>query len=436
MHRAFSLGAVLYGVLTAVPIQGQLPARESGAASDTTVLTLDEARRLALAENPAFRATSQRQDQALGDLVSARTYPLNPELELEAPSSLSGAASSRYELRLSQEIEWAGQRGLRVDAAESASDATLAGVRDAARELLRDVEVAFHELIAARNRRSVANQISTSNERLLRAVRVELDEGEVSQMQANLVEIEAGRARARVLVEDGAVRRAELTLSRLLGLSPTGRLDALTPEEPLPLLSATELSEEYLIEEALDRRPDLAASRSSLQRFRSLDRLATREALPNLRVQGIAEREGPGAATRWGLGLSLALPLFDRNQGIRFRRDAEVREASLRVDASQLQVRTDVIDALQAYRAAAEELEVFEASVLGPAAQNQALLDTAYLEGKLDLETLLLIRNQLLDAELGYWEAWARQREAWAFLRSATGSVLEDATAINDEGLR
>jgi outer membrane protein TolC len=117
------------------------------------------------------------------------------------------------------------------------------------------------------------------------------------------------------------------------------------------------------------------------------------------------------------------------------RRDAEVREASLRLDATQLQVRTEVMDALQAYRAAAEELEVFEASVLGPAAQNQALLETAYVEGKLDLETLLLIRNQLLDAELGYWEAWARHREAWGLLRGATGSVLEHATAINDGGL-
>ena len=436
MHRASSLGAMLCGVLMAVPIQGQPSVAASGAASDTTVLTLDEARRLALAENPAFLATSQRQEQAQADLRSAGTYPLNPELELEVPGSLSGTAPNRYELRLSQEIEWAGQRGLRVDAAESASDATLAAVRDAARELLRDVEAAFYELIAARNRRSVASDISASSERLLNAVRVQLDEGEVSLLQANLVEIEAGRARARVLVEERAVRNAELTLGRLLGASPIERLEPWIPDEPLPLPSAAELSEEDLIQDALDRRPDLAASRARLEGFRSLDRLATREALPNLRVQGIAERDGPGAAPRWGLGLSLALPLFDRNQGLSMRRDAEVREASLRLDASQLQVRTEVMDALQAYRAAAEELEVFEASVLDPAAQNQALLETAYVEGKLDLETLLLIRNQLLDAELGYWEAWARHREAWAFLRSATGSVLEDATASNDEGLR
>lgn len=435
MHRAFALGALLCGVLMAGPIQGQPPPAASGAASDTTVLTLDEARRLALAENPAFLATRQHRDQALADVRSAGTYPVNPELELEAPGSLSDGAPDRYELRLSQEIEWAGQRGLRIDAAESESDATLAAVRDAARRLLRDVEVAFHDFIAVRNRRSVASDISASNARLLSAVRVQLAEGEVSLLQANLAEIEAGRARARVLVEEGAVRSAELTLGRLLGASPVERFEPLVPDEPFPLPSASELSEQDLVRDALGRRPDLAASRSRLEGFRSLDRLATREALPNLRVQGTAERDGRGAGTRWGLGLSLALPLFDRNQGLSMRRDAEVREASLRLDATQLQVRTEVMDALQAYRAAAEELEVFEASVLGPAAQNQALLETAYVEGKLDLETLLLIRNQLLDAELGYWEAWARHREAWGLLRGATGSVLEHATAINDGGL-
>ncbi|MEX2465433.1 MAG: TolC family protein, partial [Gemmatimonadota bacterium] len=143
------------------------------------------------------------------------------------------------------------------------------------------------------------------------------------------------------------------------------------------------------------------------------------------------------ADLRWGLGLSVSLPLFDRNQGLRARRDAELRASSLRHEGALLRVEADVRDALQRYRTAAEELSIYETSVLEPATRNQDLLETAYAEGKLDLEALLLLRNQLLDAELGYWAAWARHREAWAALRSATGANLEDVTpASNEEGSR
>jgi len=439
MHRAYTLGAVLCGLLVSAPIRGQTPERPSGPVSDTTTavpLTLDEARRLALRGNPNYLAVTQRLAEAEADLRTASTYPWNPELEVEGPGSFSRGSLGRYEARLSQELEWAGQMGLRTQAAEFGSTAAGGEVRDAARNLLRGVEVAYAHLIAARSRRAVAEDIRILNDRLRNAVRVQLDEGQVSVLQANLVEIESGRARARVLEEGQRMRTAEIELTRILGV-PAG-----TPIEPADAEDARppepdQLSETDLLAQAIVRRPDVAAAEAEVDRSRALDRLATREALPNLRLQGIAEREAPGADLRWGLGLSVSLPLFDRNQGLNARRDAELRAFSLRHEGALLRVEADVRDALQGYRTAAEEMRIYETSVLEPATRNQELLEAAYAEGKLDLEALLLLRNQLLDAELGYWAAWARHREAWAALRSATGANLENVTpASNEEGSR
>src|SRR5690606_1984974 len=115
MHRALKLGAVLCGVLWAGPLQGQSRDAPPGSAPDTstTVLTLDEARRLALVQNPSYLAVSRRVEAARGDVRTARTYQFNPELEIEGPGSLSSGSVAPYEARLAQEIEWAGQWGLR-----------------------------------------------------------------------------------------------------------------------------------------------------------------------------------------------------------------------------------------------------------------------------------------------------------------------------------
>ncbi len=439
MHRASMLGVVLCGFLVSAPIAGQVPERPSGPASDTTTaitLTLDEARRLALRENPDYLAVTQRLAEAEADVRTASTYPWNPELEMEGPGSFSRGSLGRYEARLSQEVEWAGQMGLRTRAAEFGSTAAGGEIRDAARQLVRGVEVAYANLIAARSRRAVAEDIRILNERLRNAVGVQLAEGEVSVLQANLVEIESGRARARVLEEERRTRTAEIELARILGLSAGTAIEPRDGENAPPL-DPDRLSEAALLAEAAARRPDIGAARAAVARSRALDRLATREALPNLRLQGIAEREAPGAELRWGLGLSVSLPLFDRNQGLRTRRDAELRASSLRHEGALLRVEAEVRDAFQGYRTAVEELRIYETAVLEPANRNQELLEAAYTEGKLDLEALLLLRNQLLDAELGYWAAWARHREAWAELRSATGANLEDVTPeSNEEGSR
>lgn len=437
MHRATLLGSVLWAVWSG-PLGAQAaPAWQDLPEPDTTALTVAEARRLALHRNPDLLADLQRVGAARGDLRDAGTYPFNPDLEVEGPGSITDGGPGRYEVRVGQEIEWAGQRGLRVDAAGAGLTATRSAVRDEARLVLAEVERTWFALAAAERRRTVAGEIRELNDRLLGAVRTQLAEGEVSLLQANLVEIEAARARARVLAAERDVTRAETALTRLVGLGASTAIrtegaeavDWTRPGEPEALSgNPTAL--------ALARRPDVAAARASAVRAASLRSLASREAVPNLRISALAEGDGGAAGSRFGVGFSLPIPVFDRNQGLRMRRAAEVDEALLRLDAVEVRVRTEVADALRGWRFASRQVEIFEADILVPVRENQRMLETAYREGKLDLSSLLLLRNQLLDAELGYWEAWEREREAEVALRSATATILDDLGPDLPEELR
>ena len=67
---------------------------------------------------------------------------------------------------------------------------------------------------------------------------------------------------------------------------------------------------------------------------------------------------------------------------------------------------------------------MLEQTVLVPARENRRLLEVAYRAGKVGLPVLLLIRNQVIDAELEYWEAWLAAREALADLAETTGETV------------
>jgi cobalt-zinc-cadmium efflux system outer membrane protein len=396
--------------------------RPATAARDTLVITLAEVHRLALRQSPAFLAEAQETAVAGGQLRQARVYNLNPEFELRTPGAASGGLD-QYELFLGQEIEWAGQRGARIAAARIGVERAQSAVQNSARRALGDVSQAFYRALAAQRRLSVARQLATLNQQLLTATRIQQREGEISTLEANLAEIEVGRANARVLAAERETSTALLELQRLTGIDPAR--DTRVAEEIAPAPPSLALNPDSLVALALARRPDLAAQTRALEQSRALTDLARREAIPNVRVGAIAEHDADGSS-RVGVGISLPIPVWNRNQGTIVERQALTRQAELLRRATDLDVRTQVTTAVRAYRAASAERGVYEGDVLQPARQNQALLETAYRAGKIGLTTLLLVRNQLLDAEIGYWDAWLNERSALVDLEAATAAFPMD----------
>jgi cobalt-zinc-cadmium efflux system outer membrane protein len=438
MNVTWSFPTRVAAALLALLIVGVCPAAAqtpSAAVADTIPLSLEEAQRLSLRQNPQFLAESREGAIARGQLRQARLPAFNPQASLELPAVATGGGAGEYEASLTQEVEWAGQRGARVRAAGFGVQRADLTVRNAARITLGDVSNAYFDTYAARQRLQLAEELLDLNEQLLRAVRIQLREGEVSALEANLAEVELGRARARVLAARRELTSAELQLKRLIGLSPDQpiRLPGAVPAAaPAPATGR-----DSLVALALGRRPDLVAQRTAVLESRALSDLARREGRPNVAVGVLARREGDGGDPQVGLGVSVPFPILNRNQGRLAEQQARTSQAELQARAVELAVRTEVTDALRTYQTATEEETVYASSVLQPTRENRALLETAYREGKIDLATLLLMRNQLLDAELGYWDTWQAQRRAQVFLEVATGASpvladIDDTTGDTD----
>lgn len=398
--------------------------------SDSLTLTLAEAQRRALRDNPEFLADAREADVARAQLRQARLPAFNPEMEVVLPAAATGGGVNEYEASLGLTLEVAGQRGLRSRAARTGVGRAEAGVRDAGRIRVAEASAAFYTAVAAQRRLALAEQSLALGDRLFAAVRTQRREGEISALEANLAEIESGRARARVLAARREASGAELELRRVTGLveGPPLRLGGDLPAAPTP----AQLDLAALTGDALGRRPDVASAAAAVQELRALGTLARREGLPNLRVAGVAERDTDGGDTRLGVGVGISLPLLNRNQGRVAERRAQAEQAELRRQALELRVRTQVADAYRSFVTATEEATVYERDVLQPARENGALLETAYRAGKIDLPTLLLLRNQLLEAESGYWDTWLARHRAFVDLQSATAMLPSEGLLPND----
>lgn len=413
-----------------VPAAAQIPQVPSPSVpTDTLPLAIGDVQRLAIRQNLAVLAMRQETAVAEGVLRQARAFQFNPEIALQSVGD--AGSKSPFELMLTQEIEWAGQRGLRIAAAREGRSRAIAVVQNAARTSLAAASIGFYRAFAAERRLAVAEDALGLTERLIAAVRTQLVEGEIGTMEANLAEIEAGRASGRVLSARRAAMGSALDLKQFLGLLPqtpirlvseaAGTLVAAGEEPAAP----TVLDEDSLVALALAHRPDLRANAAAVRELEQLTRLSRRSAFPNLRVGAVVERAERNGRADLGPAIGVTLPIFNRNRGLVDQRRALTEQARFEARATELAIRSNVLEAARAYRTASEEVAVFETTVVRSARANISLLETAYRAGKIALPTLLLLRNQLLDAELGYWDAWLAQHEALVRLDAATGALTQ-----------
>lgn len=409
---------------------------------DTLRLSLSEARARALRANPELAAARLDTAIARGNLRQSRLLPFNPT----ASVLLRGAGQSGGpDVALSQEFEVFGQRGLRVAGANAGLVRASAGVANARRLTIGDVDRAFYRFVAAQNRVSLAYEVLNLNLRLSDIAARELKAGQIARLDQNLAVIELGRSQARTLA---AVRKRDqdaIELKRLTGIPEyTVLAPLLDPSQHPPndtthfglasdtrrADSASRINLDSLVSIALLRRPDLVARAAQIRQADAFLRLSGRTALPNILVSGATETGASGGrVVRPGIGI--ALPLFNRNQGETQARRAALQQAELERAALVVRVRAELASALTAYRTAAAEAEGLEAKVLQPARENRRLLEIAYREGKFGLPVLILVRNQAIDAEFEYVAAWLSEREARVALDEALGEPPTQKSATD-----
>jgi cobalt-zinc-cadmium efflux system outer membrane protein len=418
----------------------QAPPTSASAASPTTngtaAVGLPQVIEASVLNDPRIRAAFSEVLRARAELLRQSVFD-NPNLTVSqtlnpfaghafTPTRQGGPPQLDIGINYSLERLLFGQRRAGKEAANRNLQAELAAYSNVARERVFEAIGAYVDVIESRELSRLAAQEVEQLERLesITARRVTL--GSVGQVELNRVHIAVINGRRRALsarVEQGnALTRLRARLGAGYARSNIAVSDSLdlTPREPPAF--------ETLLARALTLRPDLIAQERRRAAALAEQEHQRRLALPRVNVGAGYTRQfqedsiGFPNANSWGASLQTSLPAFDRNQGGIAAAEADIFEADATIAALQLELSSELEQALRTLAAAQEILASFDADAMRSAESARNTIEEAYgLGGR----TLL----ELLDAQQVYRDVYREH----VFARSEYMRAIHRLNAIVGE---
>jgi len=391
----------------------------------TGVLSLTEALKLAFRGSPVLAVFETELRAREAEARQAGRRP-NPEFALELENlagsgGFNGTGAMETTASLSQILDPAGKRGKRRRVAEM--DRTLAwwDGQTARLDLYAEVKKDFLEVLAAQERTDLNVEFVNLAEESLTDVSRRVRAGSVSPVEETRARVEVSMSRLELRAAEAALASARARLAATWG-SSVPRFERASGVLRRP--GAPPAREAIL--ERLHRNPDLARWKSERER-READ-LALQRALgkPDPVVTGGVRRLNESADQAFVLGLTLPLPLSDRNQGGRLAAALRRDETTHRARAAVLAAGTSASVAYNRLTAAAAEVVELEDRILPDARSALETARDAYSKGLFRLTDVLDTRRTLFELRRRHLDALARYHRSLTDLERLIGERLSD----------
>ncbi len=305
-------------------------------ADEPTALTEEEFLRKFESADPKLAVGKARIDVSRAE-VEPTTRIDNPSVGYDREEVFpdSGDAVADQFVRVTWPFDISGQRGLTIDAAKTAVEATQEEIAAETFERTADALDAYYEAAYLRLRvehlRSGRDELGAA----VQAIRTRQARGDAAGYDLDRLELELGSYDDLITDAEAELSSARGTLARLAG-EPEAQFDA---ESPLDLPS-TPPAVDQLAARATQRADYEAAILRARQAEQAAD-AAGRSWIPDLLVTGGLKMSDLGTETATGyvVGINLEIPLFQRGQGDRARALAEQRQ--WRATARSIQQQAD-----------------------------------------------------------------------------------------------
>lgn len=372
---------------------------------------------LAFSQNADLLATRQRLNEAQG-LLRQSAFRTNPAIEASygdgAPVG-SGPNLREFSLGYSHVFELGGKRQRRIEVSEWGLKLAAFEIADRERQIRADVKSRYGEALAAIRNLQFTEELLGLNRETFEITRARVQQGEAPSVDQGLLQVDVGRLESDRTLMENQVLRNVLAIKPLVGM----HLD-----QELPLQGSLQSWQTTLtLTEALARaestRPDLGTSRIEQSLRDSEMRSSKAEAVPNL-VGSVRYTRSNDLFDQYGLnragsvipirdldkmltvGVSIVLPVRNRNQGIIQAAEARTASAQLRSQYLQQVVAQEVTSAYRRFEAAKRARSVFEGSVLDRSQENVRIIRAAYTAGELRLFDVLNEQRRLVDTQRAY----------------------------------
>ncbi|MGM9488707.1 TolC family protein [Ideonella sp. YS5] len=369
-----------------------------------TTLTLERALEQALRHSAAITAAAREVEAADGALeqAGARRNPVL-NLTLEDTRSQSRTTTATVDVPL----ELGGQRGARVAAAARARDVAAAELARTRAEFRSRVTEAYFAVVVAQERHALAAKAVDLATRGADVVARRAAAGKASPVEATRAQVEQAQVQLSAAEANAAWQRTRFALASLMG-DGEPQFDQVSADVPnaLPRPPLAELAAQ------LEHAPMLAAARLEVGRRRALAEVERTKAMPDVTLSLGSRRDNELGRSQAVIGLSIPLPLFDRNQGA-------IREANQRADRAaddELDLRRRLLvelqDASSRLAVANATLQTLQSVVLPAAQQAQEAASRGFEAGKFGVLDVLDAQRTLLQARSHYLDTLAAAHRA------------------------
>ncbi len=378
----------------------------AGSAWGQKTLTWEEAKRQFQAANPTLLAARVGVQESRAEEITAYLRP-NPDLTftVDQINPFTGNPSAYQPLTFalpliegSYLIERQHKRSLRLESARKATTIAVSQLADQERNLLFDLRNAFVQVLQQKAVVAIARESLQYYDRVLQVSRDQLKAGDISPVDLDRLELQRVQFESDLQTAIVNLRTAKIQLLALLNdHTPPDQFDVTGPFDFSEILTPLE----ELRQLALQNRPDLAAASESVDKAKTDYRLAVANGSTDPIVAFDLGRDPPIPAY-FGVGITIPLRIFDRNQGEKARTKLDIGRNGQLVDAARTQVLSDVDSAYAALQSNLILLRPYKTRYLQQAVRVREIISFAYQHGGASLLDFLQAQQDYRGIQLSY----------------------------------
>lgn len=375
------------------------------------VLTLRQVLALTLMKNPVLKACALETRAADARALQAGLCP-NPELGIEAENvggtgTLSGFDSAETTIAISQLIELGNKAEKRRKAALLEKELSEWDYETKRIEILTDAGKAFIELLAVQERTRLLAKLVEVSEQALSSVSQRVQAGKDSPLEKT----KASVALSNVHIEYQQAAK-ELEQAKKLLASFWGNEQPIFTQAQGQLDTVSDIPEMDVLKQKLLSNPQLARWETEITRNKAASDLAKSKSISNISIGGGVRRFSETDDNAFVFGISIPLPISDRNQGGRMEAAYNLSKSYQEQRAARIEVTNQFDQIYTELSTSLDKIRELQAAVLPGAKEVFEASQEAYRQGKIDYlnvldaqRTYFVSQTEYLDALVSYHKA-------------------------------
>lgn len=327
---------------------------ESSAQTDSLRLNINQATQLLIANNYDLLVGNQQVNIAEADVITARLFE-NPELSYEnllynhetKKFLQTSYAYGQYAGSISQLFKLAGKRNKNIALAKTGVQLAQFQYFDLMRSLRFELRDTFYKIYFAQNSVAVIEQQIASSEALQKVYEAQLKQGNIALKDLIRIKSLVIGLKSELTSSLNDLEDDYRDIKLLMGISANTPIKLEVNKIDLDTKELQNLSYAKLLDSAIQNRADLKLAQSNVRYNEHNLQLQKAMAIPDVQLNLSYDLKGNYPEKYVGIGISVPIPLFNRNQGEIKKAKFGIDEANSLLKKQSLQLELEVSNSLK-----------------------------------------------------------------------------------------